>query len=571
MQLKRLKIVISVVLCILTAAVYLRTAWYPFSGNDDPEYVAQNIHVLSGISPDSIQWAFSSFYAANWHPLTWLSLMLDAQLFGSNPMGYHIVNVAFHIANTALLFFLFTFMTGAVWRSALVAALFALHPQHVESVVWITERKDVLSTLFLLVTLYLYAAYVKNSGRRMYFLSLAAFACGLMAKPMLVTVPVILMLLDYWPLGRLELQAFSSLLHGIKALLNKRRFMEKLPFFALSAVMSIVTVYAQRQTVATITDVPLLMRIANALWSTLQYAAKMIVPINLAAYYPFVPVPFWEAFCAALLLVTGLYLAVRKVHRFPYLAVGLFWFLVTLLPVIGLIQVGGQAMADRYSYIPHIGLFIMASWGAADLATIFSRMRGGITAVAGSAMAVYTVITCVQVSYWKDDITLYSHSLAVTHDNAFAHNMLGIAHSNGGNGELALKEYMLSLRLNPDDPGVHRNLGLVLDKQLGMSAEAVKHFEIADRLEPNNQLVHYHMAKALLNMGRINDAVAEYTKALKITPDDPYFHNDLGMALLMLNKNDEAVMHISEALRLMPSFGQAAANLQFALSRKTVK
>lgn len=564
----RLKIMIAAVLCLLTAAVYAHTAWYPFSGNDDPEYVTQNLHVLSGLSPDSITWAFSSFYAANWHPLTWLSLMLDAQLFGSNPMGYHLVNTAFHIANAALLFFLLAFMTGAIWRSALVAALFALHPLHVESVAWITERKDVLSTLFWLVTLFCYAAYVRRSSTWMYLLSLAAFACGLMAKPMLVTIPVVLLFLDYWPLGRLKLPISSGILNGVKALMNKRLIVEKLPFLALSAAMSIITILAQRQTVAAITDVPLSMRVANSFWSTFLYAAKMIVPVNLAAYYPFIPVPAWKACCAALLLGTGIYLAARNRQRFPYLAVGLCWYLVTLLPVIGLIQVGGQAMADRYTYIPLIGLFVMASWGAGDLAIVFPRVKGVIIAIAVSAVAVYTIITSVQVSYWKDDLTLYSHTLAVTHENAFAHNMLGIGYANEGKGELAVKEYTESLNINPGDAGTHRNLGIVLYKQLGMPTEAVKQFELADRLEPHNQYVHYHMAKALLNAGRPGDAVTEYRKALEIAPGDPYFHNDLGMALLQMNDIDEAIRQISEAVRLMPSYGQAAANLQYAMSRK---
>lgn len=567
----RLKIVIAVALSLVTAVIYLRTAWYPFSSCDDQEYVAQNIHVLSGLSVDSMWWAFSSFYAANWHPLTWLSLMLDAQIFGSNPAGYHLVNVALHIANTALLFYLFTYMSSAVWRSALVAALFALHPQHVESVTWITERKDVLSTLFWLTTLFLYAAYVKKASKRMYLLSIAVFACGLMAKPMLVTIPVVLLLLDYWPLGRLQIPVCCSAWGHIKALWDRMIIMEKLPFLALSACMSVVTICAQRENLANITSIPLSIRMANSLGSAVLYAAKMIFPLNLAAYYPLVPVPFWTACCAAILLGGAIYLAVNSGHKSPYLPVGLLWYLVTLLPVIGLIQVGGQAMADRYTYVPTIGLFVMAVWGFGDLAQRFPLWRKVICAMVFVILSGYTGFTCIQLNYWKDDVTLYAHSLAITKDNSFAHEVLGVAYQNSGQAELAAKEFTAALSLNPNDYETRRNLGILLYKQLGRPAEAVKQFEVSNRLRPDNPLTHYHMAKAFIGMGKVNEAVIEYRRAVEILPGNPYFQDDLGMALLQLNNIDEGLQHISEAVRLLPSYVQAAANLQYALSLKGSK
>jgi hypothetical protein len=571
LAIKRPKIAIVVLLCLLTAAVYLRAAWYPFSGNDDADYVAQNLHVLSGVSLDSISWAFSTFHASNWHPLTWLSLMLDAQFFGSNPAGYHVVNIGLHIANAVLLFYLLTFMTGAVWRSALVAALFALHPQHVESVVWITERKDVLSTLFWLLTLFCYALYVKRQSVRMYLLALAVFALGLMAKPMLVTIPVVLLLLDFWPLGRFELSARRELWWALKAIWPSRLIIEKIPFFALSAVMAVVTVCAQRQTVADIAVLPVSARVSNALWSTVLYAAKMLVPVNLAAYYPLVPVHLWQVVSAAALLGGAAYFAVRFVGRFPFLSVGLFWYLVSLLPVIGLIQVGGQAMADRYTYVPFIGLFIALSWGAGELALRFPQAKPVICATAGLLLCLCSIGTCAQVGYWRDDLTLYTHSLAVTEDNPFAHNVLGIAHEKSGQGEEAVREYLAALSLNPEDAGTRRNLGIVLYRQLGRPAEAVQQLTMAETLQPDNPFTHYHLAKAYVGMGSLPAAVAEYRKALAIKPDDPYFHNDLGMALLQLNDIDGAIEHSSEALRLLPSFGQAAASLQYALSRKNGK
>ena len=564
----RRKNLIAALLCLVTALVYARTAWHPFCANDDQEYVAQNLHVLSGLSLDSVRWAFSSFYAANWHPLTWLSLMLDAQLFGSNPAGYHLVNLAFHLVNSALLFYLLDFMTGALWRSALVAALFALHPLHVESVVWITERKDVLSTLFWLATVFWFAAYRRKGARGYYLLALAAFLLGLLAKPMLVTLPVVLLCLEIWPLGRSAAPAGSGWVARLRAIWTRRVILEQIPFLALSAGLSLVTLLAQRQTVAAITELPLSLRGANALWSTLLYAVKTVVPVQLAPFYPFLPVPLWQAACAAILLAGALYLALRNWQRSPYLLVGLLWYLVTLLPVIGLIQVGAQAMADRYSYIPQIGLFIILSWGACDIASRFPGQRTAVAALAAAFVTVCAALTFVQAGYWKDDITLYEHSLAVTTDNAFAHNMLGITYANRGQGAQALREYQESLRINPDDAGAHRNLGLVLDKQLGRSAEAVQQYRMAESLEPNNPYLHYHMAKAFMNMGKPAEAVVQYRKALELSPQDPYFHNDLGMALVLLGHNDEAIQQISEALRIMPNLGQAAANLQFARSRQ---
>jgi tetratricopeptide (TPR) repeat protein len=482
-------------------------------------------------------------------------------------MGFHLVNVALHVVNTALLFYLLDSLTGAVWRSAFVVALFALHPLHVESVAWITERKDVLSTAFWLLTFIFYAKYAKNSDKRLYLLSIAAFALGLMAKPMLVTVPVIALLFDVWPLKRVTLP-FSGLKDDKRVLQCRKLLMEKIPFFALSAAMSIVTICAQKSTISDIAEWPLRMRLANALWSTLIYVQKAVVPCNLAAYYPLVPVPYWKAAIALVVLAAALIAAVMARNRMPYLLVGVLFYLVTLLPVIGLIQVGGQAIADRYTYIPLIGIFVAISWRIADLAERFPHMRKAIHLAAIALLAFYAAAASMQIGYWKDDKTLYSHSLAVTQDNSFAHNILGIAYEKEGKGELAVKEYNESLRLNPDDSGTHRNLGITLNNLLGMPAEALYHFEIANRLQPRNPFTHFQMAKALMNLGRIREAVAEYQKALEIEPNDPFFHNELGMALLQLNDIDAAVSQLSEALRLMPSYGQAAANLQFALSMK---
>src|SRR6185369_1674589 len=312
----RSNVAIIIVLFVITAALYSRAAYFPFCVIDDNEYVTNNVHVISGLSLDSITWAFTAFHASNWHPVTWLSLMLDSQLFGVNPAGFHLVNVVLHALNTSLLFFLLNSLTGAVWRSAFVAACFALHPLHVESVAWIAERKDVLSTLFWMLTLLFYSFYVKRSQRSMYFLSLAAFALGLMAKPMLVTIPVILLLLDFWPLERLNIRLFDKAGSCNKREGNSTGFcqlksllLEKIPFALLAAGTSAMTLYAQERSISTFTDVPIVMRISNALWSLLMYVEKMFFPFDLSIYYPLVPVPLWKA-CSAAAILCGILFAV---------------------------------------------------------------------------------------------------------------------------------------------------------------------------------------------------------------------------------------------------------------------
>jgi tetratricopeptide (TPR) repeat protein len=530
---------VIVLLCSITAAIYARAAYFPFCILDDSEYVSQNSHVMAGFSADSIQWAFTTFHANNWHPVTWLSLILDSRIFGVSPMGFHITNIVFHVVNTVLVYILFTSMTGALWRSAFVAALFALHPLHVESVAWIAERKDVLSTFFLIVTLLFYAAYVKRRRRGFYALALATFALGLMAKPMLVTIPFVLLLLDFWPFQRLGLSSFTKAetpeagnVHYIDA---GKLAVEKLPFIALSIFSSLVTVYAQSgsNAISSLENVPVAGRIGNALLSYALYIRKTVLPFDLALFYPLAPVDLWKA-CLAFFLLTGmLFLVLRKSGDYPYLAVGALWYLITLLPVIGLIQVGQQSMADRYTYIPLIGLFVMASWGAAELAARFPGLRNAVITAGVAAVISFAVATGFQLSYWKDNITLFSHVIDVTHENFKAHYCLGTAYSSGGRPNLAVREFQEALRINPDEPYSRRSL-----------------------------------ASSLQMMGKIEEAIAEYNKSLEKYPDDFLCHNDLGIALLQQGRFDEAIRHFSEALRLNPTFDQAFSNLQFAKYQK---
>ena len=534
---RRLNVAIIVSLFIITAGIYSRAAFFPFCVIDDNDYVTKNIHVLSGLSIESISWAFTSFHASNWHPVTWLSLMLDSQLFGDNPAGFHLVNVFLHAINTSLLFLLFSVMTGAVWRSAFVAACFALHPLHVESVAWIAERKDVLSTLFWMLTLLFYYSYVKWSKRSMYALSLAMFALGLMAKPMLVTIPVILLLLDFWPLERLKIRLTgkSELKDGTLSICSLPSLLiEKIPFALLAAGSSIVTIYAQKSSISTISDVSFFQRITNALWALVMYVEKMFFPFNLSILYPFVPVPLWEVGGSAVILCGITFAVLKYTDSRPYLAAGWFWYLITLLPVIGVIKVGVQSMADRYSYIPFIGLFVMAGWGGGELCTKVPKLRNMIGVTAVAAVLFYSIITWVQLGYWRDNMSLVSHSLEVTENNAFLHSSLAMIYGSEGKQELAIDEYRESIKIDPAYAEAHFGLGICLE-----------------------------------NSGKIEEAISEYRVAVDISPEKFQYHNNLGISLAQHGMIDDAIEHLSIAVQLGPDDEKAESNLQKALQIKS--
>lgn len=561
-------------LFLVTAAIYFRAAFAPFSLIDDGDYVTNNLQVTSGLSLSSIKWAFTTFHAGNWHPLTWLSLMMDSQLFGVNPKGFHLVNVVLHALNTSLLFILFNSMTGALWRSAFVAACFALHPLHVESVAWISERKDVLSVLFFLITLIFYTVYVKQSKRRMYFYSLAAFALGLMAKPMLVMTPVLLLLLDVWPLERFKIPTSVTTAPcdkhretGKGNHLTSRLLLEKIPFLMFSAVSAVLTWYAHSDYLSTVTDLSVTMRINNALWAMVVYVRKMILPFDLALFYPFVPVPFWKAGCAALLLCGTIWIVLKSFKKYPYLATGWFWYIITLVPVVGLVQVGNQSMADRYSYIPLIGLFIMVSWGVSDLCAKLPGLNKMIKLAAVGAVLVLSISSWIQLGYWGDNVTLASHALEVTDDNYFAHLSLGLAYEAEGRKELAIAQFREALRIDPADSQSYFNLGLILANS-GRSAESIEYFEKAIQLTPQFANMHYCLGATLGKLGKIDEAIEEYKKALIIEPDNVKCLNNIGTALAQQGRYDEAITHFSKILQLVPNDINARYNLQLAIQQK---
>jgi tetratricopeptide (TPR) repeat protein len=419
------KVFVGALLLLAIFAVYGQVVHHDFIQLDDNAYLLDNSHVRSGITPENITWAFTTFHASNWHPLTWLSHMADVQFFGMNPGRHHLINVALHMVNTLLLFQLLCRITGAFWRSAAVAALFAVHPLHVESVAWVAERKDVLSALFFMLTLNFYAGYAEQRKRTYYVLALFAFAMGLMAKPMLVTVPFVLLLLDYWPLLRIHDGDYSKNSTAPWRPLTTL-LLEKIPFLIFAAATCAVTIAAQQNAMASLESRLLSDRLANAVVAYLSYLGKLLWPLNLAVFYPFPKFyPLWHPLMAGALLVAISLFVIRVRQRRPYLFVGWFWYLGTLVPVIGILMVGLQAMADRYTYLPMIGIYILAVWGAHDMFAKVSYRRSVLIFLAVVLFPLLSVVSWRQVGFWRNTTTLFSHAIDVTSGNYLAHYILG--------------------------------------------------------------------------------------------------------------------------------------------------
>ena len=597
----------NIIVCLLFVIVILALYWplsnYDFINYDDNLYVTENRQVTSGLTFEGIIWSFRTTYFCNWHPLTWLSHMVDVELYGLDAGGHHLTNVFFHMANTLLLFILLTRMTAAFWSSAFVAALFALHPLHVESVAWVSERKDVLSTFFGIMTLISYAQYTRQHSRPWYLLALLFFISGLMAKPMLVTLPFVLLLLDYWPLGRLNFGKSLRLqpADGVSSVYSL--ILEKLPFFVLMTASCVVTYYAQQSGGAMVPFElhPLGIRVANAVVAYTGYIGKMLWPVNLAIFYPLSdPLTFWQvAGAAAVLLGVSLGVLVQIRQR-PYLAVGWFWYVGTLIPVIGLVQVGGQAMADRYTYIPLIGLFIMIAWGGADslrrwrYKSIFLSCSGAIFLIT------LMVFTHVQIRQWANSITLFEHAVKATGGTWVAYNNLANALNEAGKVDEAIEHYHLALQKDPLEPeGIHNNIGLVLGSvgryreaiehysealkinpnyadahinlgvvlaRQGKTADAFHHYFEALRLEPNFEKAHYNMGNILIAQGETDAAISRYSKAVHINPFFAEAYNVLGLALMQTGKLEEAILCFRKAANLRPSFRDGLRNLKLAES-----
>jgi tetratricopeptide (TPR) repeat protein len=556
-------ILICVCLAVLIAAVYWPVRHARFVNFDDDQYVTANPHVLGGLTVPTVVWAFTAYHSANWHPLTWLSHALDCQWFGMNAGGHHAVNALLHVANTVLLFLVLRRMTGATWRSAWVAAVFGVHPLHVESVAWVSERKDVLSGLFWMLALGAYVRYVERPTRGRYAVVAGCYAMGLMAKPMVVTLPGVLLLLDYWPLGRTRWQPPVVGHHAPLRLGELVR--EKVPFFALAAASCGVTIWAQHSGGAIMSlERPLGLRMANAAVSYVRYIAKAAWPSGLAAFYPY------RSWPPAVVIVAGAILAavsgavIRGARREPHLAVGWFWFLGTLLPAIGLVQVGNQSMADRYTYLPLIGLAIMLCWSVPSRAMERRNLKGIICVAAAAVLAVCAALSRIQVGYWRDSETLFRHALDVTRDNWLAHNNLGAVLKDQGRYPEAIEHYEDALRIKPEYAEAHNNLGFPLEEE-GRTREAIEHYEEALRIKPEYAEAHYNLGNVLLKAGKYPEAIEQYEQALRIKPDFTEAHYNLGNVLLKAGKYPEAIEQYEQALRIKPDYPQVHNNLGFTL------
>lgn len=543
----------GILLFFITAAVYARTGGHQFINLDDALYILENPVVKTGLSVGSIGWAFTSTFASNWHPVTWLSHMLDVQLFGLNPAGHHLMNVILHAVSALLLYYVLTRITSAPWQSLFVAAMFALHPLHVESVAWVAERKDTLSGIFWTLTLLLYARYAEKPGTGRYLTALLCFAIGLMSKPMLVTLPLILLLLDYWPLNRLRSRDGEGDGEGAK-LPALSLLKEKIPFLLLSALSSGITIHAQHQggSMANLEKAPLLLRGANAIISYARYIVDTVWPRDLAVLYPFPNSIDPVALAGAALLLAMISGAVFIAgHRAPWLRVGWLWFLVTLLPVIGLIQVGGQARADRYTYIPLTGLFIMAAWGVPPVLERWRHCRKTLAIAALSAVCALTVVTWRQIGIWKDSATLFRHTLAVTSNNHLIHNNYGNALSDRGDLQAAMLQYREALRILPRSHLAHNNLGMALTRQ-GRYAEAIGHFRDALTARPDYLLAMVNLGNALSATGKTDEALAQYLQALKLDPMSRDANLNLALLYMKTGNRDEAIRHYDTVVNAEP-------------------
>jgi protein O-mannosyl-transferase len=555
---------ILVALAVLTLGIYAQVIGHQFITFDDDSYIKENPMVNRGVTLAGLAWAFTTFYKANWHPLTWIAHMIDSQLFGLNAGGHLLVSALIHVANTLLVFWFLLRATHARWPSALVAALFALHPLHVESVAWAAELKDTLSTLFGLLSLIAYVRYAQAPSSSRYAWTAITLALGLLAKPMLVTWPFVMLLLDYWPLRRLsQSTSRKNFLVSIAPLLR-----EKLPLFALVTASAVITSVAQSHggAVRTFTDFPIALRLPNALVSYAKYLLLTFWPHDLAVCYPFAPtgIPTWQIIGAAFLLIgiTAFCLFQRKIR--PYLIVGWLWFLGTLVPVIGLVQVGWQTMADRYFYIPSIGFFIALVFGLADIAKTRHVAPSLSAAIAGGVLLVLATLTNAQIHLWSDSFTLFNHAVAVTPLNLPIEQSLGLAMGKSGRYDEAAAHFEKVLQIHPDFYDGLLNMGIMRFKQ-GRLLEAIEYCQAAIRSQPDAPKAHVQLAHALWKQNRDEAALEEMRRALQLAPKDADIQADFGLALELVGRIPEAIEQLHEALRLNPNNAEAHNNLGLAL------
>jgi len=597
---RRLDIFVIIALALVIAALYGQVIGHQFIGYDDPEYVTDNPIVQKGLSWEGFLWAFTTFTLANWHPLTWLSHMLDVQLFGMNPGGHHLVSVLFHVLNTILVFWILRQTTGALWRSAVVAALFALHPLHVESVAWVSERKDVLSTFFWLLALWAYARYAKKPSMPGYLPVLSFFVLGLLAKPMLITLPLVLLLLDYWPLGRLKREpAMPAAAPVTPPATRERRIKkqerqrkeplttpssrgsvawslvlplvyEKIPLLVLSVASSLITLYAQQKggAVVPLSHYSLLDRVANAIVSYAAYLWKMFWPSGLIFFYPMrVHSPALVLLASALLLVGATFLSLRWAARRPYLAVGWFWYVITLLPVIGIVKVGGAAMADRYTYVALLGPFIALAWGTFDLAQALRVPRAALATASALVVGACMLLTYNQVTTWRDGFTLFRHALSVGPRNYVAQTLLASEYFRQEKFEEAMVHFKAALDLDPRGEKALTNMGIIY-YHTRKYVEAIETFDQVLSMYPNSPAVHEWLGRACLEAGNFDKAATHFRHAIQPGRDNAVSYSGLGETLTFQNRLEEALRYTRQAIEAQPQNAKLYNNAGYILIRQ---
>ena len=553
----------------LAALPYLQTLSHDFVNYDDNFYVTENPHVQPGLKWHGVTWAFTTFKGGNWHPLTWLSHMLDETIWGNHAGGHHFTSVVLHAANTLLVFAIFIRMTGDRWRSLLVAALFAVHPLHVESVAWIAERKDVLSALFGLVALLSYLGYVRRPSPRRYLLMVCFFVLSLMAKPMLVTLPFVLLLLDIWPLRRWRpwtIESDEFVAPAFDSEPARRILLEKIPLLFVAAIFSVIAIVSQHAagTVASLQIYSLSTRAINAVVGYRLYIDKLITPIKLAVFYPHPD--HWrliDVISSAVVLIVISWVAIVTRRRYPWLIIGWLWFVGTLIPVIGLVQIGMQSIADRYSYIPAVGIFMMAAWSIPHVCLRLAQRAWVVAAC--SVIIVLTMITWLQVSYWQNSRTLFTHALDVTQGNFIAHQNLGSVLELEGNLNGALEHYEQAARDYPRYGRIYENIGNIFVKQ-GRYSEALTTLNKAIELDPDSSAAFNSIGSVALINNRYDDAAKNLKRAVQLDPDNVPAHINYGSALVKLERYDEAIAQLAPVTRAEPRRIVARTNLAYAFA-----
>lgn len=566
------RIGVCIFLVTITWLVFGQTLGHGFINYDDPSYVYENPVVKSGLTLPGIGWAFTHSHGANWHPLTSISHMLDCQFYGLKAGGHHFTNVLLHTVAVLLLFFLLIQMTGALWRSAFVAAVFAIHPLHVESVAWVAERKDVLSGVFFMLTLIAYVRYARRLSFGRYATMTVLFACGLMAKPMLVTIPFVLLLLDYWPLSRFP----QSIKSKNKTAISQRDWpqirqllLEKIPLLVLSAGSSVATFLAQKQAIGSVEHYPLGVRTSNALIACVTYIRQMIWPVELIPFYPYPKnhLLIWEVIFASIVLavITVIVFTFRKTR--PYLMTGWFWYLGMLVPVIGLIQVGRQGHADRYAYLPQIGLYLLITWTIADWSASWRHQRQILGVTMALVIAALTFRAWNQTSHWHDSESLWRYALAINSEADALHGTLADTLFSQGRVDEAIPHFRAVLRLQPESAENQSHLGVAL-LQKGQTEEAIQHLHRTLEMDPAYIEAHYNLATALLQDGELNEAIDHFQQELQIQPDFVPAHFNLGNAFLKQGRTEEAIGEYTKVLESQPANADAHHNLALVLAKK---